>query len=743
MRVLIISSEPRLTELIKVQVGAQHDVTVETQWGVGQATLFKERFDLVCMDFESLRQERLDAFITIDNILTNENTIGCLLVRRATRQTLELRQGLKSLHEMIDMSLGKQNFQQRLSEIIDAAANASSNRNIDESVETDHILQLEVELPQLERGRLSAVPLARLLYTCHVRKASGFLRLTAGGKTAEIALDQGHIKLAPGYASAAEIINVFAWVGGEYAFTEATPPAGTREETLRVIEHGLSRIPNQLLMNAMDPYMDRFPVVTNHWEERQHTLDDFTALHALMRVIDGRSSWNRVLGKMGSLAHEAFKAAYFAVHTDLIHTHETPSIRGAVLTYARDIRLARERVDEAARQQTKAFRASSDERSTLEHELEDALMGMRAMTPHQIFGVWEGCGREVVQERFYLLVKEHHPDVYGGNVTGRVKQLAQEIFILVKDTYTKLLKVEKAQTVAPPAQTHGRAPSAAAVTSVSRTGTARTLTPDATRPKTQPGEEPSRQFAARVPAETPTTLANHASTSLDEASEVRPDVRARIERLSGYRQKQQQRMRRISAHGASLDTRPEPSEVSFSEVSELSEPSGPPEPDPEAERQAKLKILMQKASKGTHPNAPNPAKDAFNAGYKLYREEMYQRAYAEFLRAYELAPDDALYQTFYAYLLFKLYPDKHERSEEILRDVLVSGNRQAMPDAYLFMGHILKARNEMDKAMKHYERAFKLNPACVEAERELRLAAIRNKRNASEPGSFIKNLFKK
>ena len=738
MRVLIISSEPRLTELCKAAVGAQHQFSVVAEWGVGQATLFKERFDLVCMDFECLRHERLDAFITIDNILSKEDTIGCLLVRQPSAQTTELQNSLQSVREAIDMSLGKQHFMDRLQAIGAQAQAASEHREHDEhSVETDHVLQMEVELPQISRGRLTAVPLARLLYTCHVRKASGFLRVTAGGRTAEIAFDQGDVKIAPGYASAAEIIGVFARVGGEYVFNDATPPAGTRESTLSIIEHGISRIPNQSLMNDMDTRMELFPVVTNHWEEREDSLDQFTALHGLIRVIDGGTSWSRVLGKMGSLAQEAYKAAYFAVHTDLIYTHDTPAIRGVVLTYARDIRLAREEVNEAARQQTKAFRASSDEATALEHELEDALMGMRAQTPHQIFGVWEGCGRQVVQDRFYFLVKEHHPDVYGGNVTGRVKQLAQEIFIHVKDTYSELLKLEKGQTVAPPVEPARAVP-------VSRTGTAKAIPHDA-RPPSSPRVEPPRGFAERVPSATGVALAGQASPVApigDEPSEPRPDVRARIERLSGFRQKQQQRMRRVSSHGSSLETPSDPSDVEFGEISDVSD-AVDPQVELEAERQAKLKTLMQKASKVNHPNAPNPAKDAFNNGYKLFREEMYQKAFVDFQKAYELAPDEPLYQTFYAYLLFKLNPEKHERAEEILRDVLVSGNRQAVPDAYLFMGHIWKARNDQEKALKHYERAFKLNPGCVEAERELRITAMRDKRNTSESGSFIKNLFKK
>lgn len=729
MRVLILSAEPRLVDLVKGFVGPQHAFTDAAQWSAGQAILFRERFDLVCLDFECIKNEPLEAFITFDNILTKENTVGCLMVRQTTRQTEQLHNSLESMRETIDMSLGKQHFQDRVQKVARDAMEAAQRHKEDLSGESNEILQIEGVLPQIDRGSLSEVPLSRVLYTCHVRKMTGFLKISNSARSGEIGFDEGEIKIAPGFATLPEIMGMFSWGGGEYQFTPASSPGGKREPTLAVIEHGLTRIPQQNLIEDMKPWMERYPVVTNHWEERASSLDQFTALHALMRVLDGRSNLSRVLSKMGSLAQEAYKAAYFAINTDMVYLHDAPAIRGAVLTYSRDIRLERERVDEAARQQTKAFRASSEERSALEDELQDQLMGMKGLTPHQIFGVWEGCGRSVVQERFYALVKEHHPDVYGGNVSGRVKQLAQEIFILIKNTYAELQKLEKAQTVPPPtssaaaptARPAGTAPVMPGPTAVSATGTVRAIPAGATP---SGGAEPSTSFAPRA------------------TEEVRPDVQSRIERLSGFKQRQQQKMRRVSSHGMAVD-----SEAELDEESQASEVISEPEPDPEAvreaERQAKLKLLMQKASKVSHPNAPNPARDAFNVGFGLYKEGLFPKALVDLEKAYQLAPDDPLYQTFYAYVLFKVKPDQHERAEELLKVVLQSGHRQAMPDAYLFMGYILKARNEQDKAIKHFERALKLNPGCVEAEREMRHAAIREKRNTSDPGSFIKNLFKK
>jgi hypothetical protein len=97
--------------------------------------------------------------------------------------------------------------------------------------------------------------------------------------------------------------------------------------------------------------------------------------------------------------------------------------------------------------------------------------------------------------------------------------------------------------------------------------------------------------------------------------------------------------------------------------------------------------------------------------------------------------------------LFRQDPAQHRFAETLLREVISEAekpeSRQALPDAHLFMGHLLKARNQADKALVSYAIALKLNPGCVEAERELRRAELRAKRLSSNPGDFLKNLFKK
>jgi len=418
-----------------------------------------------------------------------------------------------------------------------------------------------------------------------------------------------------------------------------------------------------------------------------------------------------------------FQQALLDIVADLDKAN-TIAVDDSVEAAQREARRERDRLDESERKKTKAYRATEDS-AALERELHHLWMQMKNVeSKYEIFGLWKGCGRKALQERFYLMVMEHHPDAYGGNVSDRVKNSAQDIFIHIKDTYQELLKVEKEQTVAPKSESSAN-PFLRRVTTTTRA-------------------VPVKQTPNRQPQSTPViAIQNNAEAAApipqEEQEMSREDVKARIERLSGFRKREQQRMRRRSHPGMSVDS--DAIEDSIVEESEVEEQE--PEIDLEAERREKMMALQRKASKVHHPNLSNPAKEAFNDGYRAFRDENYRDALKHFEQAYNLIPDDGMYQTYYGYMLFKLHPEKHEEVEEILKSAMNSGHKQALPDALLFMGHLLKSRGDLDKAHKHYERALKLNPACTEAERELRLAKLRNERKSSEPGSFIKNLFKK
>ncbi|MBA2664636.1 MAG: tetratricopeptide repeat protein [Bradymonadaceae bacterium] len=138
------------------------------------------------------------------------------------------------------------------------------------------------------------------------------------------------------------------------------------------------------------------------------------------------------------------------------------------------------------------------------------------------------------------------------------------------------------------------------------------------------------------------------------------------------------------------------------------------------------------------------AKDYFNEGFKRFRHNQFPEALEAFEQALELEKNNGLYMTFYGYLLFLVDPERRDQSEELLRAAVKSGHRQALPDAHLFLGQILKLKGKIEHAHKHFELALALNPGSIEAKRELRLAEMRQKDNGGgdKPG-FLKNLFKK
>lgn len=221
------------------------------------------------------------------------------------------------------------------------------------------------------------------------------------------------------------------------------------------------------------------------------------------------------------------------------------------------------------------------------------------------------------------------------------------------------------------------------------------------------------------------------STPAEPETQPKVDVRAKIEKLSGFKR------RRTHTPGGGL--------AGVSGVSEGSSAAAESEPDDRDEeaRKEKLRRLMAKTSKVDTPSAPNPARDAFNDAYRAYRADDFEQAWTHVEKAYQSDPSDGLYQTFYGFLLWKNHPDRAKEAEEILDAAVKSGHRQAVPDAHLFLGLIIQARGDKDKALRHFEKALRLNPGCRQAEREVRRAEKSETRKSSDAGSFLKNLFKK
>ena len=417
---------------------------------------------------------------------------------------------------------------------------------------------------------------------------------------------------------------------------------------------------------------------------------------------------------------------------------------------------------------------------------------LKAQSPYEIFDLWEGCGRELVQQTFYRLVKEHHPDSYGGNLSEEVKRLAQDNFLRVKDAYGKLRMAEGEQTVAQrPAQAADRVALRAEGSGLDREMSGpismpprqdgyqtpaptapiggrplmHTQPPKADSPpaptapsvataqaQAAPAREPGRQpmrSAMPTPALTPSApRAEPGSTSTSTSTEAESEERAKaMERLRAASRRPVEAYG-LTPHGGQP---PQPSGPSEQERRALLEQlSGkrpaPPPPRPEgAPTLAPGKPVP--ADQAAKLSQADEAQTSFNQGYQEYKLKRMDKALPLFKRAYDLDPKNGLYMTFYAQLLYMSDPTKRDTAEKLLRDAVLTKHRQALPDAHLFLGLLLKTKEGgMAEAIRHFRNAHYLNPGSREAEREIRLYERRQEQEASQPesaGATLKKLFKK
>lgn len=359
---------------------------------------------------------------------------------------------------------------------------------------------------------------------------------------------------------------------------------------------------------------------------------------------------------------------------------------------------------------------------------------VQAQSPYEIFALWEGCGQKRVREAFYQLVKEHHPDRYGGNLSEEVKALAQEHFIAIKRAYAQLQQLEGEETVPePPRQEDGTS----SAPGPSRQEVLERL--KARKPSLAHYNLAGLSQASDViePATISTRSLMHTEPPLadDAASNPVPQAqrRALLDKLANKRPPAPAAAVAPQTHNPALyATLPGARQATHASSPGLSASLGagatPPAPAPQP------------------PQGPRDAKSLFNEGFQEFKFRRYDRAIEPLRQAYEADPEDGLYMTFYGYTLFLLDAEKKAEAEKILRKAIEKRHRQALPDAHLFLGYVLKTTShKREEALRHFRAALQINPSCHEAEREIRLSA-RRKSEQSDPqdvGNFLRKLFKK
>lgn len=405
----------------------------------------------------------------------------------------------------------------------------------------------------------------------------------------------------------------------------------------------------------------------------------------------------------------------------------------------------------------------------LEFELSQQHEKFKKSTPYQIFDLWEGCGKKHVQTRYYELVKTHHPDRYGGNTSSKLKKLTQAIFLQVQDAYQTLSLAEDGpQTAEPPEQLR-----AERLSQITRP-----------RGRTPSGQGESIQYKrmrrtgefesnAKSDVFEAVTISERDASTLEEDSLPEEERRAKLAKLARTARSKTVRppITQILAHHGSPSLE-EDSALSINERREkLAQLSSRTKAAPfqHVERtpttpglQTDSVPMADIASSGTirglssaiarqQAQVPRHKQD-FTTGVKEMRESRYKHAYDLIKAAYETEPTNNLYKTYYAYLSFVLDANQKTQAETTLKDIIKAKDRLALPDAYLFLGHVVKAGGhdkDKQRAHQYFQKALELNPSNHEAEREVRLYEMRHKQESNvslaqtDVGSFFKRLFKK
>lgn len=768
-KILFLYSDPSLVGAFREQLGT-HDAEMHaaSDWSQCQQFLLSARYDLACVDSRCLEQEPITTYLFLDNILQKEKTRALMLDAAMSEGVRSILKSLPSLGQTLDFDqdLG---FGAELAQFLDGFfqggapepaavaplfADSDPALLLDElsdggeiELDDDLVIEMEedsperhldVELPDPAQGELGRVPLGRLLYTLGISGSTGALELSMGSIRRRYAFSGGKlVQPAPqGYGDGATLKAAFAWTKASFEF-QPQAMSGTTVPVLPMVREALElNITQRQLMEMLTPLFPTFPAPTNLWQERAQAIG-WPMLAQFMQHCDGQTRLDMVLAKLGAQATQAFRAAIFARELDLLAFHKSADARPVIVSYkmpaapqpAATPKATRKLVTrDPADKSAKSVRATGEDREQLEQELADLHDFIMHGSAYDILGLWEGCGSQEVRQTFYAKVKEHHPDVYGGNISGAVKKLAQDIFIAIKRAYTELLKVEKEQTSPRPEldEPTSRSPAdsveASANYSHSAASDVEESKPGATREVLE-----ARVRAPEVRVQAPQKAA------LDEEAR-----RQRLEALSQKAAKNPSVVT-IAPRPAPGTTATTPAAAtastsasasgSFAKPAAASDgPAGhaPPRPVPEA-----LKL---------------PPRERFNEGFKYHRISRYPEALELFLSAYESDPDNGMYKTFFAYAMFRTDSASADEAEKILRDAIDMRHRQSLPDAYLFLGYMLKLREKHSDAIKAFETSKTLNPASHEAERELRLYERRKAQESAKPADApapLKGLFKK
>ena len=623
---------------------------------------------------------------------------------------------------------------------------ASKLRGSSPRVEPKSDVRVDLEFT---RGELADTWLARVLYGLYVRAFTGELVLQDAEQRRSFFLRDGQLG-GTNPQERDKVLSTFAWFDGTFEAIPGGVPPGfvSFGSTLELIYEGTLRFVSlNRAAERLQGFDHRYPVCTEFFEDRQDELGGLSTLTRFCRYCAGQRPWGKVISVTWDDIREVLKVACYALDTDLVVLCDEPMDRLAKVGYTTRSTF---NVRKSLSQMIARTDGDSDEEATTAR-LQQRLDHFNSIDAYELFGLEPGCGGDAVRERYYKLVKHHHPDVVGGNISSKIKALAELIFIHIKDAYVELLSLEKSPTststpVTPASPSKGtRAPGkgGSAGPSAHHSSSVRRAAPSSAQRAAGALVSKIRTGAAGTESNgataRPTRLATGSRKSASSSAvKIRP-ARSRTSRSVG-------KADTVPGRRVRLGTSPD-SAVN-AKPARANTPKAPVQAPTGSHKKASAPTAQRKKTAPVSKAAPSglgrsadtdvksqrraaltqrvPPKQHFKNGERFMRSGQYAKAREAFKHAAKLDDKDPTFRAHYAWARFMISPTEGERAKQLLKECLNLKGRHV--EVHVFLGRIYKRENDMVRAMSHFQSAVDADKNCVEAQREIRLHNMRQKK---------------
>lgn len=764
-RVLTISSDESLPEGLEAATDLSN-VAFEraADWDEAQALLVEQPYQAVCIDYETVELAGPNSFVQLQNILQKEDTGAILLLRNEAPEADQFVGRLDALLGPVNLSTDPVD---RFERMLDGLLENKQDPAESQPTRPGGTPTVEVVLPEIDEGDLSEHSIARIVHTLRQREWSGRLTLSTDQMEWTIECCDGKFVRSDEDENAGldHLKAAFAWDDGHYRFERDDSIEGETVDPYPVLLQGVqNHLDQRAAMSELTPVMDLYVARTSFLDECGDQLTGQDDFEAFVEQADGETTLETALSAIASRVLTGFQAGYLAIECDFVALTEEPTAGSVDVEFSSPETSAREEASGGREGVSPASSVTSshDEPDTEEREAELRRTYDRIAdaSPYEVFDLWEGCGEQEVRDRYFKLVKRHHPDSYGGNISDRGKELAEKIFIRIKQSYSELLEREDEQHVsrdeAVESDTTGETTLDDSLSSPSVTamGGGEEATEAARAQATEQADEETDPSLEMGP--TTEEMAAPAASKRPSTQQVDPEEN---EARMRYNRPGDDSDARGREHDETVERRTEKLEEIRDRLKNKADRSSKKTPVAPGVRDRDEKISSLNNNDNTGNSASTPqasgeidapetdeeAQEYFNLGYRAFKNEDEAKAHQFFELAHEYDESNALWKTFYAYTLFLRDARRRDDARELLREVVKSDDKQAKPDAHLFLGRILKIREEHDKAKRHFQRAADLDPNSVEAKRELRLYEMREDDAGSgdDSDNFFSNLFDK